>query len=391
MNDDPTAASDPARLPDPLDDDDEDRNSSGAGSQDEDDAGEGSSRRPQDAQRSRRSRTGRRRSSSKIRRAKAGIAKKLDFMTQLMSSLDVTIYAELSILYYMDCSFFRLGLRAFMQYVYLTPKSEEFTRLMSPPRPHMLFVYGFNILCMLSHLWFAPLEASETMRGYLHGGVIIDFIGQKAPTSRISLLLLDCLILGLQCVMCAVWLEMDQLRKLESTLKSVSAGGLRKSANAAATPTVLATGVDVSTGALTSTQDLDSEERGVLRDDPLGADETNDIEMRPLVRESTSPPVGDEDGREILEARCQRIVRTAGGSDSTEGPGRPSLLDILMSGNGLLANLHIPHALRTLWDMSVNGPSVVGYPLRLTGYGTRIAQLAAQNQLRPERARQQRA
>lgn len=106
MTDDPTAASDPARLPDPLDDD---RDSSDhGGSQDEGDneAGEGSSSRPQqDAPRPRGSRTGRRRSASKmrkIRRAKAGIAQKLEFMTHLMDSLDVAIIIELCILYYME-------------------------------------------------------------------------------------------------------------------------------------------------------------------------------------------------------------------------------------------------------------------------------------------------
>lgn len=110
MNNDPTAASDSARLPPAIDDRDSD-----AGSQDEGDrdgqgesdvevqgnAGEGSSHH-RDSRRPRRSRNGRRRSSSKIRRAKAGIAKKLDFMTHLMSSLDVVIFAELCILYYME-------------------------------------------------------------------------------------------------------------------------------------------------------------------------------------------------------------------------------------------------------------------------------------------------
>lgn len=118
MNDDPAAASDSARLRPTIDDRD-----SEAGSQDEGDrdghvdsdgegqgnAGEGSSQR-QGSRRPRRSRNGRRRSSSKIRRAKAGIAKKLDFMTHLMSSLDVVIFAELCILYYMeyDCPFFKV-------------------------------------------------------------------------------------------------------------------------------------------------------------------------------------------------------------------------------------------------------------------------------------------
>ncbi|KAJ4394748.1 hypothetical protein N0V93_003967 [Gnomoniopsis smithogilvyi] len=401
MNNDPTAASDPARLPPTLDDRDSD-----AGSQDEgdqyrrarsddegqDNVGEGSSHR-QDTQNPRRSR-GRRRRSSKIRRAKAGIAKKLDFMTHLMSSLDVVIFAELCILYYMDCSFIRLVMRALVQYMYLTPKPEEFVKLMPPPRPQMYTVFGSNGICMLVHLIFSLPEAGETMRGYLHGGVIIDFIGQKAPTSRLSLLLLDCLILILQCVMCAIWMEKDRLKRIETTLKNVSAGGVPKTRD---TTTLAETSaaVDVLSGAPTSTQDLDSEERGVMRDDPLGANQTTDIEMQPLMRDQ---PPGDADSggtgdSGIMEARFRRILRTAGGSDATEGPSRPSLLDVLLSGNALLVNLHVPHAIRTLVADNASDPSgyVAGYPLRLTGYGTRIAQLAAESQVRLERARQQRS
>lgn len=293
-----------------------------------------------------------------------------------------------------SCSFSRLVMRALVQYMYLTPKPEEFVKLMPPPRPQMYTVFGSNGICMLVHLIFSLPEAGETMRGYLHGGVIIDFIGQKAPTSRLSLLLLDCLILILQCIMCAIWMEKDRLQKMESTLKSVSAGGVPKTGDTA-TSEVPSTAVDVLSGAATSTQDLDSEERGVMRDDPLGADQRNDIEMQPLMRDQ---PPGDTDSggtgeSGIMEARYQRILRTAGGSDATEGPSRPSLLDVLLSGNALLVNLHVPHAIRTLVADNASDPSgyVASYPLRLTGYGTRIAQLAAESQVRLERARQQRS
>lgn len=293
-----------------------------------------------------------------------------------------------------SCSFSRLVMRALVQYMYLTPKPEEFVKLMPPPRPQMYTVFGSNAICMLVHLIFSLPEAGETMRGYLHGGVIIDFIGQKAPTSRLSLLALDCLILVLQCIMCAIWMEKDRLKNMESTLKRVSAGGVPKRGDVI-TPAVPTTAVDVLSGATTSTQDLDAEERGVLRDDPLGADQTADIEMQPLMRDQ---PSGDNDGGStgesgILDARYQRILRTAGGSDATEGPSRPSLLDVLLSGNALLVNLHVPHAIRTLVADNASDPSVhvASYPLRLTGYGTRIAQLAAESQVRLERARQQRS
>lgn len=102
MNHDPTAAADPARLPTR---DDLDSDTAGYNNDDGLDAGEGTSGRRVDGRRSshrRVSRNRRRRSSSRVRRAKAGIARKLDFMTNLMSSLDVLVFAELSVLYYME-------------------------------------------------------------------------------------------------------------------------------------------------------------------------------------------------------------------------------------------------------------------------------------------------
>lgn len=225
------------------------------------------------------------------------------------------------------------------------------------------------------------------MRGYLHGGVIIDFVGQKAPTSRLGLLLLDCLVLMLQCVMCGVWLEKDRLKKIEVTLRSVAAGGVPKTN--ATTPTPLVAPATV--GDTASTQDLDAEERGVLRDDPLGEDESRDIELQPLVTERPPPTVAESSSTGQLEARYQRILRSLGGSDSREeGADRPSLLDVLMSGNGLLANFHVVHSMRTLAAESNSASNVAAYPLRLTGYTTTWAALAAESQARLERRTRQR-
>ncbi|KAG8165026.1 hypothetical protein KVR01_005301 [Diaporthe batatas] len=280
-------------------------------------------------------------------------------------------------------------MRSLVQYMYLTPKPEDFLKLMPAPRPQIYTVLGSNILCMLLHLLLALPEASETMRGYLHGGVIIDFVGQKAPTSRLGLLLLDCLVLVLQCVMCAVWLEKDRLKKIEVTLRSVSAGGVpKRNAHTTTIPQV----ASVAAGDNPSTQDLDAEERGVLRDDPLGEDESRDIELQPLVTGRPAPQATAESSSTgHLEARYQRILRSLGGSGSQEqGADRPSLLDVLMSGNGLLANFHVVHSVRTLAAESNGASSVAGYPLRLTGYTTTWAALAAQSQARLERRTRQR-
>lgn len=102
MSNDPTAASSAARSP-THDDNDSDVDVDidvDPRAEAEADAGEGSSRQPGVGRR--RSHNGRRRSSSRVRRAKAGIAKKLEFMAHLMSSLDVVVFAELCVLYYME-------------------------------------------------------------------------------------------------------------------------------------------------------------------------------------------------------------------------------------------------------------------------------------------------
>lgn len=103
MSDDPTAASSAARLPPIHDGNDNDSDVDvdvDVDAEVEADTGDGPiQQRPQPR---RRSRNGRRRSSSRVRRAKAGIAKKLEFMAHLMSSLDVLVFAELCVLYYME-------------------------------------------------------------------------------------------------------------------------------------------------------------------------------------------------------------------------------------------------------------------------------------------------
>ena len=91
------------------------------------------------------------------------------------------------------------------------------------------------------------------MRGYLHGGVIIDLIGQKGPTSKFHLVLLDLLVLGLQCFMLAVHVERERLSAVNDALTS----------------TVPTAAMDVPREAVVSAQNLDAEERGEMgeRDD----------------------------------------------------------------------------------------------------------------------------
>ena len=230
--------------------------------------------------------------------------------------------------------------------------------------PPVLAIVVPNVLCMLLHLVCSLPEAGEAARGYLHGGIIIDFVGQKAPTSKFSLLFLDCVVLALQCFMMAVWVERDRLRKIVMPLR----GSRSRTQDAQETETA----------ANTTGQDLDSEERGVLRDAPRTGDETNDIEMRPLTDRNDSNELEDpEDGKDES--------RSLMGSSTQEG-GSPSLSDVLRSGNAVLADFHVIHALR---NSSNDYQSAAAYSLQLGGYTATLAALAAERRAREARRQQQ--
>ena len=230
--------------------------------------------------------------------------------------------------------------------------------------PPVLAIIVPNVICILLHIICALPEGGEATRGYLHGGIIIDFIGQKAPTSKLSLLFLDCVVLALQCFMIAVWVERDRLRKIV----------LPPRTNRSRTQDTQET----ESTAETTGQDLDSEERGVLRDAPRTGDETNDIEMRPLTERNDSNEPGDQDDQEKEESRALM-------GDSTP-IGSPSLIDVLRSGNAVLADFHVLHALRT---SSVDYQNTAAYSLQLTGYTATLAALAAERRAREARRQQQ--
>jgi hypothetical protein len=139
----------------------------------------------------------------------------------------------------------------------------------------LLFSFGINFLL---HLTYPAPSAGEDTRGYLHGGLMIDFIGQQGPTSKCKLGALDVCILFLQLVMVSVHVKRRELKK---KLAQLSAGG-----GASTAP-------DRATSA--REQDADDEERGVLhRTDTLsdiGADPDNEEDA--LLPSSSDPSHAD--------------------------------------------------------------------------------------------------
>lgn len=175
-----------------------------------------------------------------------------------------------------SCSFFWLAVKALMHGSLLTPIPDKtLERPPDEPRPFLpllLFSFGVNFFL---HLSYPAPAAGEDTRGYLHGGLMIDFVGQQGPTSKWKLGALDVCVLFLQLVMVSVHVKR---RALKRKLALASAGS-------AASGTPATDGATADSGADTAPptndnaareQDADDEERGMLhRTDTLsdmGAD-----------------------------------------------------------------------------------------------------------------------
>lgn len=159
-----------------------------------------------------------------------------------------------------SCTFILFALRVAAQLIFFTPKAPPF----EPTRslPYIGAIFGTNLLCILLHLLFIHPSAGEDTRGYLHGGLFIDFVGQKAPVSRIRLVSFDFLILLIHLVMLGLILE--RVRTDAKDAPRTENGSQEQS-----------TVADQETN---TELDHDAEERGVLRDDVSASPESQDEE-----------------------------------------------------------------------------------------------------------------
>ncbi|KAF2766873.1 DUF1746-domain-containing protein [Teratosphaeria nubilosa] len=234
--------------------------------------------------------------------------KRGELLDDLLQQVDMNVYAFLSYIYYMDCSFLRFFLRAFVQFVFLTPKPSIFPEP-SADRPFIGGILGTNLLCLLLHAIFSAPAAGEASRGYLHGGLVLDLIGQRGPASKFHLLLLDLLIVFLQVWQLSAHLTRQRLKE-SGTEMSVTTSEGRQYAAARVS------------------QDLDHEERGVRRED---------VEMQTLnAGSSTVSPAPDSDASSSHDTL---LAATAPRSDQ-------HIFDAFHSGQIVLADLDLVRTVR---------------------------------------------
>lgn len=320
------------------------------------------------------SRGERRRRRKGRKRRSPGLRKKLEFVTHLLKGLDSLVFAELSALYYMEyarprpglppltltlpltrenprCSMFRLIIRAMSQLMYLSPKAETFPFLMPASRIHVVLVVVPNLWCILSHLLFALPQGRDYHRGYLHGSIIIDFIGQKPPTHRVFYILADIFLLFLQCLMLAIHTEREKLRLSLRTFRPLVADAALE----AATSRTL--------------EDLDAEERGVGgpgSPHPELDEQEDGMELQSLTRSSSSNDRTDG-------AALETTARPDLGDDTS----RSRLSDILTSGNAILGEYHIIHCMRVA---ATELERTTAQSLQSIGYRATLAALNARRQ-----------
>lgn len=192
---------------------------------------------------------------------------------------------------------------------------------------------------MFFHALVIHPQAGEETRGYLHGGLFIDFIGQK-PVPVLRLLCFDILIFLIDLIMLALIIERVKTATPTSPPASNTAQSTTNTDSNAAQP---------------GNQDHDAEERGMMR----GTDETNAEES-----DTTTPPPIAEIDDDVNDERTT-LLAEPGESDSVNTrDGHP--LDTFSAGQAVILDMGLLSTIRDQWKYSV---TTTQRPAGSTGYG----------------------
>src|SRR5436305_2031339 len=205
---------------------------------------------------------------------------------------------------------------------------------MGKHRPYVFWIAISNAICVMLHMLNARPEAGEATRGYLHGGLIMDFIGQEGPISKIRLLLLDALVITLQFIMLSAHIQRQDLKPMMSSTS---------------TPQPVRTTMEDRDEPATSAQDLDAEERGVLRSE-ITTEEG--VEMQSLSSGVDNDLRHQPQGHGIdveYEGLLAEPLEQANGSANSHP------LDVFHTGTVIAADLYVLHTIRSQWTDYQNG------------------------------------
>lgn len=241
---------------------------------------------------------------------------------------------------------FRFALRAAAQSLYLTPKDESLPVAIPSTRAHVILVVLPNFICILLHMFGSLSVGTEEHRGYLHGGMVIDFVGQTPYMSRLYYIFIDVMLLFLQSLMMTIHNERESLRVTLKTFRPLPSARVADGASAR------------------SLEDIDTEEQGMPREESLSLrmDDGNDIELREL----------NGDGTSIMEN--ERVDDCEPPPSESTGEGQSYLADVLNSGTGSLGDYHILNTMRT---SSMHLETATAGTLRTIGYEATAVALEA--------------
>lgn len=184
------------------------------------------------------------------------------------------------------------------QFVFLSPKPGLF---LTPPKPEPFVgaILGTNLLCLILHIFSQAPSAGEATRFYLHGGIIIDFIGQRGPTSKILLVVLDLLVMALQFIHLSAHISRRRLLATQ--------GGRQRRTQAASAQDSEGRGVQTAPA-----QDLDSEERGVRRSTEIAQEQVQEgIQLQALNQDGRAATAFAMDISEADEAQVNAVLSDA--------------------------------------------------------------------------------
>ena len=193
--------------------------------------------------------------------------------------------------------------------------------------------------------------------------MIIDLIGQKGPSSKLHLVLLDILVCVLQCFMLAVHVERE---------------GLAAALAAFVSPATTVTTVGQPRVEVNANQDHDAEERGIMRN---GGTDTGDIELRPMAATEANSS-GDNEGTAERNEERERLLAEPPPRQDIEDDDNP--LDTFWSGTAIVADFHVLHTLRKQWDDYGNASASA---LQTVGFSAEFAAVTANRRLNAASAR----